>query len=72
MFRYNLYVFDREGGLIVEYHPFEAAGPEAAIRRAEDVNAHRPMELWRDEDLMRRWPLRSSGCACPNGCPCPA
>jgi hypothetical protein len=51
MFRYNLYVFDRAGGLVIEYHPFEAASHEAAIGRATDINAHCAMELWCDEAL---------------------
>ena len=72
MFRYNLYVFDRAGGLVIEYHPFEAVSNEAAISRATDINAHCAMELWCDEALVKSWPFRPHPCLCPNGCPCPA
>ena len=61
MFRYNLYVFDREGGLIIEYHPFEAATHDAAIDHAARINGSNAMELWSDDALVKSWPLRKPG-----------
>ena len=72
MFRYNLYVFDREGGLIIQYHPFEAAGHEAAVDHAGSLNGHQPMELWSEDALVKSWPHRSSGATCTCGCACAA
>ena len=65
-------LFNLVGGLVIEYHPFEAVSREAAISRATDINAHCAMELWCDEALVKSWPFRPHPCLCPNGCPCPA
>ena len=56
MFRYNLYVFDRVGGLIIHYHHFEADSHETAIARVADYQEQRPMELWSDDLLIMNWP----------------
>lgn len=61
MFRYNLYVFDRMGGLIVEYHPFDAVDHEAAVDHAAALNGSHPMELWSEDALVKSWPARKPG-----------
>jgi hypothetical protein len=61
MFRYNLYVFDREGGLIIEYHPFEAADHDSAASHAAGLNDCHPMELWSEDILLKSWPVRETG-----------
>jgi len=54
--RYNIYVFDREGGVIVGYHPFEVTDDAAAIAfAAAFTECRRPMELWREETLVQSW-----------------
>ena len=61
MFRYNLYVFDREGGLIIEYYPFDAADHDAAVGHAGRLNDCHPMELWSEDALVKSWPIRKAG-----------
>ncbi len=55
MFRYDLYVFDREGGLIVGYHPFHEQDHQAAINYAATLVEQRPMELWLNDVLVKSW-----------------
>ena len=55
MVRYNIYIFDREAGMIIRYHPFEAADDAAALAFAAAFSEHRPMELWREETLIECW-----------------
>ena len=60
MVRYDIYIFEREGGPIIGYHPFEVADDAAALEFAAALSEHRPMELWREDILVQTWPKEAS------------
>ena len=55
---YDLYLFVSEGGIIRGWHSFEAESDEAAIEVADSLVQQAPLELWREESLVKRWEVR--------------
>ena len=55
---YDLYLFVADGELIRGWHSFEAQSDEAAIEVAERLAQQVPLELWREESLVKRWSKR--------------
>jgi hypothetical protein len=52
---YELHHFAGDGKLPIGWHRFEAADDEAALEIAEALAILPPMELWRDNFLVKRW-----------------
>ena len=52
---FDLYLFAPEGKMILGWHKFEAADDEAAIENARGLVTQPPVELWRENMLVKRW-----------------
>lgn len=52
---YDLYLFVSKGDLIRGWHSFPAETDAVAIAVAEGLAQQAPLELWREESLVKRW-----------------
>jgi hypothetical protein len=52
---YDLYMFAPEGEVVIGWHRFDADTDEAAVDLAQGLAQQPPLELWKDDVLVRRW-----------------
>ena len=52
---YDLYLFDKEGGIVVGWHRFDALEDSDALEIADGLVSHPTAELWRGELLVKQW-----------------
>jgi hypothetical protein len=52
---YDLYLFAKEGGVVVGWHRFDALQDSDALEIADRLVSQPPAELWRGGDLVKQW-----------------
>ena len=52
---YNLYLYDKEGGVVVGWHRFDALKDSDALEIADGLVSQPPAELWRGDLLVKQW-----------------
>jgi hypothetical protein len=55
MITYDLYLFAKEGGVVVGWHRFDALQDSDALEIADRLVSQPPAELWRDDSLVKQW-----------------
>ena len=52
---YDLYLFDKEGGIVVGWHRFDALEDSDALEIADGLVSQPAAELWRGDLLVKQW-----------------
>ena len=52
---YNLYLYDKEGGVVVGWHRFDALKDSDALEIADGLVSQPPAALWKGDLLVKQW-----------------